>query len=134
MSARNRELVGLIPASLLVVAGFGAVFVQESAILGDLSLTYGAIFLGLCLRAHVVVRIRLPDADPYVLPIVAVLAGVGLVVLYRLNETLARDQATWFVIGLIAFTLTIFLLRDYRVLELVALQDGPAPGEEGELA
>ena len=117
MSARNRELVGLIPASLLVVAGFGAVFVQESAILGDLSLTYGAIFLGLCLLAHVVVRIRLPDADPYVLPIVAVLAGVGLVVIYRLNETLARDQATWFVIGLIAFTLTIFLLRDYRVLE-----------------
>ncbi|MFM8562082.1 MAG: FtsW/RodA/SpoVE family cell cycle protein [Solirubrobacterales bacterium] len=117
MSARNRELVGLIPASLLVVAGFGAVFVQESAILGDLSLTYGAIFLGLCLLAHVVVRIRLPDADPYVLPIVAVLAGVGLVVIYRLNETLARDQATWFVIGLIAFTLTIFVLRDYRVLE-----------------
>lgn len=117
MSARNRELVGLIPASLLVVAGFGAVFVQESAILGDLSLTYGAIFLGLCLLAHLVVRIRLPDADPYVLPIVAVLAGVGLVVIYRLNETLARDQATWFVIGLIAFTLTIFLLRDYRVLE-----------------
>jgi cell division protein FtsW (lipid II flippase) len=52
-----------------------------------------------------------------VLPTVAVLAGVGLVVIYRLNEDLARDQATWFVIGLIAFTLTIFLLRDYRVLE-----------------
>lgn len=117
MSARNRELLGLIPASLLVVAGFGAVFVQESAVLGDLSLTYGAIFLGLCLLAHVVLRIRLPDADPYVLPIVAVLAGVGLVVIYRLNETLARDQATWFVIGLIAFTLTILFLRDYRVLE-----------------
>lgn len=117
MSARNRELLGLIPASLLVVAGFGAVFVQESAVLGDLSLTYGAIFLGLCLLAHVVVRIRLPDADPYVLPIVAVLAGIGLVVIYRLNETLARDQATWFVIGLIAFTLTIVFLRDYRVLE-----------------
>lgn len=117
MSARNRELVGLIPASLLVVAGFGAVFVQESAVLGDLSLTYGAIFLGLCLLAHVVLRIRLPDADPYVLPIVAVLAGIGLVVIYRLNETLARDQATWFVIGLIAFTLTILFLRDYRVLE-----------------
>ncbi|MBU6336917.1 MAG: FtsW/RodA/SpoVE family cell cycle protein [Acidobacteria bacterium] len=117
MSARNRELIGLIPASLLVVAGFGAVFVQESAVLGDLSLTYGAVFLGLCLLAHLVLRIRLPDADPYVLPIVAVLAGVGLVVIYRLNETLARDQATWFVIGLIAFTLTILLLRDYRVLE-----------------
>ena len=117
MRARNRELLGLLPASLLIVAGFGAVFLQEQTKLGDLSLTYGAIFLGLCLAAHVIIRLRLPDADPYLLPIVAVLASIGLVVIYRLNETLARDQAQWFVIGLIAFAATIVLLRDYRVLE-----------------
>ena len=117
MSARNRELLGLLPASLLIVAGFGAVFLQEQTQLDNLSLTYGAIFLGLCFAAHLIIRIRLPDADPYLLPIVAVLASIGLVVIYRLNETLARDQAQWFVIGLIAFAATIILLRDYRVLE-----------------
>ncbi|MEI6792337.1 MAG: FtsW/RodA/SpoVE family cell cycle protein [Actinomycetes bacterium] len=117
MSARNRELLGLLPASLLIVAGFGAVFLQEQAKLGNLSLTYGAIFLGLCLAAHLIIRVRLPDADPYLLPIIAVLASIGLVVIYRLNETLARDQAQWFVVGLIAFAATILLLRDYRVLE-----------------
>ncbi|MSX12539.1 MAG: FtsW/RodA/SpoVE family cell cycle protein, partial [Actinobacteria bacterium] len=52
MSARNRELLGLLPASLLIVAGFGAVFLQEQTQLDNLSLTYGAIFLGLCLCAH----------------------------------------------------------------------------------
>ena len=31
MSARNRELLALVPASLLVTAGFAAIFIQRSA-------------------------------------------------------------------------------------------------------
>jgi cell division protein FtsW (lipid II flippase) len=46
-----------------------------------------------------------------------VLASVGLVVIYRLDDTLAREQAQWFVIGLALFVATIVVLRDYRVLE-----------------
>lgn len=118
MSARNRELLGLIPASLLVTAGFAAVFIQQgSENLSDLSLTYGAIFLALCVAAHVFLRIALPYADPYLFPLVAVLASFGLVVIYRIDETLARQQAQWFVAGLVLFVLTITFLRDYRKLE-----------------
>ncbi|MCD6725680.1 MAG: FtsW/RodA/SpoVE family cell cycle protein [Solirubrobacteraceae bacterium] len=117
MSARNRELLGLLPASLLVVCGFAAVVIRQSDALTDGSLTYGAAFLGLCLAAHLVLRVRLPDADPYLFPIVAILAGVGLVVIYRLDATLAREQAQWFVVGLGAFAVTIVALRDYRSLE-----------------
>ena len=118
MNARNRELFALIPASLLVTAGFAAVFIQRDDLLSDLSLTYGLIFLALCLGAHLVLRMTLPDADPYLFPLVAVLACFGLVVLYRLDEDLARDQAQWFVVGLIVFTATIVALRhDHRVLE-----------------
>ncbi len=118
MSARNRELLGLIPASLLVTAGFAAVFIQQgSEQLSDLSLTYGAIFLGLCLAAHVFLRIALPHADPYLFPLVAVLASFGLVVIYRIDDTLARQQAQWFVAGLGLFVATIVFLRDYRKLE-----------------
>ena len=40
--------MALIPASLLLTAGFAAIFIQRSAVLSDVSLTYGAIFLGLC--------------------------------------------------------------------------------------
>ncbi len=118
MSARNRELLGLIPASLLVTAGFAAVFIQQgSETLSDLSLTYGLVFLGLCLAAHVFLRIALPYADPYLFPLVAVLASFGLVVIYRIDETLARQQAQWFVAGLLLFVATIVFLRDYRKLE-----------------
>jgi cell division protein FtsW (lipid II flippase) len=37
--------------------------------------------------------------------------------IYRLNEELAREQAQWFVVGLLLFCATIVFLRDYRVLE-----------------
>ncbi|HVL30772.1 MAG TPA: FtsW/RodA/SpoVE family cell cycle protein [Solirubrobacteraceae bacterium] len=118
MTARNRELFALIPASLLVTAGFAAVFIQRDDLLSDLSLTYGALFLGLCLAAHLVLRMTLRDADPYMFPLVAVLACFGLVMLYRLDESLARDQAGWFVVGLALFAGTILGLRgDHRVLE-----------------
>jgi cell division protein FtsW (lipid II flippase) len=117
MSARNRELMALIPASLLLTAGFAAIFIQQSERLSDVSLTYGAIFLLLCLAGHFLIRFTLPYADPYVFPLVSVLACFGLVVIYRIDETLAREQAQWFVVGLILFGATILLLRDFRVLE-----------------
>lgn len=117
MSARNRELMALIPASLLLTAGFAAIFIQESEQLSNVSLTYGAIFLLLCLGGHFVIRFTLPYADPYIFPLVAVLACFGLVVIYRIDDKLAREQAQWFVFGLILFAATILLLRDFRVLE-----------------
>ena len=117
MSARNRELLGLIPASLLVTAGFAGVFIQRSNALSNVSLTYGALFLGLCIAAHIFIRITLPRADPYMFPLVAVLASFGLVMIYRIDPTLARQQAQWFVLGLVLFAATVLLLRDYRKLE-----------------
>jgi cell division protein FtsW (lipid II flippase) len=116
-SARNRELLALVPASLLLTAGFAAVFIERNDVLSNVSLTYGALFLGLCLAAHVVLRFTLPYADPYLFPLFAVLACFGLVMIYRIDEKLAREQAQWFVIGLGLFAATIILLRDYRVLE-----------------
>ena len=116
-SARNRELGALVPVALLLTAGFAAVFAQEEARLGNLSLIYGAYFLALCLATHVFLRIRLPDADPYLFPLVALLTAFGLVMIYRIDADLARDQANWFVFGLVLFALTIQFLRDYDVLE-----------------
>jgi cell division protein FtsW (lipid II flippase) len=126
VSARNRELFALIPAALLVSAGFAAVFLSRDQLLGGLSgrnqvsnvsLTYGAIFLGLCVAAHLVLRVTLRHADPYLFPLVALLASFGLVEIYRIDDSLARLQSQWFVIGLGLFTATIVLLRDYRRLE-----------------
>src|SRR5213076_3022953 len=107
MSARNRELLGLIPASLLVTAGFAGVFIQRSNALSNVSLTYGAIFLGLCVAGHVFIRATLPHADPYLFPLAAVLASFGIVMIYRIDPVLARQQAQWMVLGLVLFAATL---------------------------
>lgn len=116
-SARNRELIALVPVAALLTAGFAAVFSQEHSRLANLSLIYGAYFFAVCLATHLYLRFRLPNADPYLFPLAALLTAFGLVMVYRIDETLARDQANWFVVGLVLFALTIQFLRDYEVLE-----------------
>jgi cell division protein FtsW (lipid II flippase) len=118
MRARNWELFGLIPAALLISAGFAAVYIQRSNQLSTVSLVYGGVFLGLCVAAHIFIRITLPYADPFIFPLVAVLACFGLVMVYRINGTMmARQQAQWFVLGLVLFAGTVLWFRDYRRLE-----------------
>jgi cell division protein FtsW (lipid II flippase) len=117
MRERNRELFALIPSSLLVTAGFAGVFIQRSNAISNVSLTYGAIFLGLCIAGHVFIRATLPHADPYMFPLAAVLASFGIVMIYRIDSSQARLQAQWFVLGLILFAATIVIFRDYRKLE-----------------
>jgi cell division protein FtsW (lipid II flippase) len=123
LGPRNRELLGLLPSALLVIAGFTAIFIQaqnDSRVaatnatldrISGSSLTYGLIFLGLCVAGHLAIRWALPDADPYLYPLAAVLASVGIVMIYRINPTLARQQAQWLVVGLVCFVATIALLR-----------------------
>ena len=117
MSARNRELLALVPVAILVSTGFAAVFIVRQNEVSDVSLIYGGYFLALCLAAHLFLRFRLPNADPYLFPLCALLAAIGLVVIYRIDDGLAFDQASVFVLGLVVFCLTITFLRDYHVLE-----------------
>ncbi len=118
MRARNWELFGLVPAALLVSAGFAAIYIQRSNQLSTVSLVYGGVFLGLCLAGHIFIRITLPHADPFIFPLVAVLACFGVVMVYRIDgATLARQQAQWFVLGLVLFAGTVLIFRDYRKLE-----------------
>ena len=117
MSARTRELLGLIPVSLLVTGGFTAVLLTRTEDVNNVTVIYGAVFLGLCVFAHLFIRARLPDADPYLFPLAALLSAFGLVMIYRIDEELARQQAQWFVLALALFCLTVLFLRDHRRLE-----------------
>jgi cell division protein FtsW (lipid II flippase) len=117
VSARTRELLGLVPVSLMVAAGFASVLLTRTESVSDATATYGAVFLGLCVFGHLFIRARLPAADPYLFPLAALLAAFGLVVIYRIDAELAREQAQWFVVGLVAFCATVVFLRDHHSLE-----------------
>ena len=125
LGPRNRELLGLIPSALLVTAGFTAIFIQTQNKVSATSLTYGGAFLALCLATHIVIRRVTPHADPYLFPLAAVLASVGIVELYAISINgasayagVARQQGEWLAVGLVCFTVTIVALRDGRYMQL----------------
>ncbi|HEX2292368.1 MAG TPA: FtsW/RodA/SpoVE family cell cycle protein [Gaiellaceae bacterium] len=118
MSARTRELFSLVVVGVLVGTAFTSVYIAQEETLSTGSLSYALFFLGLYVAAHVVTRIAVPHADPYLLPMAGLLTGIGLTEIYRLDEDEAFRQGLWIVIGLGAFAGTLLALRrDYRVLE-----------------
>jgi cell division protein FtsW (lipid II flippase) len=118
VSARTRELFSLVVVGVLVGTAFTSVYIAQEETLSTGSLSYALFFLGLYVAAHVVTRIAVPHADPYLLPMAGLLTGIGLTEIYRLDEDEAFRQGLWIVIGLGAFAGTLLALRrDYRVLE-----------------
>ena len=118
-------------------------YIARQSVVDWSSLFYAAPFFGLYLVAHLVARFTVPNADPYLLPMAALLTAVGLTEIYRLGEEDAGKQALWIVIGVALFAATLFLARrDYRRLEsyrytagvvaivLLALPRAPLLGEE----
>ncbi len=67
---------------------------------------------------------RLPDRDPYLLPIAALLTGWGLLTIWRLDTTLGLRQTIWLGVVMLAFygglrlPDALGLLRRYKYLEL----------------
>ena len=118
MTFRTRELLNLTVVGLLTGIGFTSVYVARQDVVSTGSLSYALIFFGLYLAAHVIARISVPYADPYLLPMAMLLTAVGVTEIYRLDPDDAFRQGLWVVIAVSLFALTLFLLRyDYRRLE-----------------
>jgi peptidoglycan glycosyltransferase len=119
---RNTEL-GLIVLCLLITGGAYALTslgLATAESTSSLPATIGP-FLGflfaLLVVAHIATRRLAPGADGIVLPLAAVLNGLGFVVISRLDEDLAGLQATWSAVGIVAFVATLFLVRRARDLQ-----------------
>jgi cell division protein FtsW (lipid II flippase) len=65
----------------------------------------------------VVTRAFAPRADPALFPTAAVLVGLGFAMIFRLSGGLAAEQATWIIVGLLAYALTLIIVRDARMLD-----------------
>jgi cell division protein FtsW (lipid II flippase) len=118
VTLRNRELAALLTVGLLTAIGFATVYIALKSQISGGSLGYAVFFFGLYLVAHVVTRLTVPLADPYLLPMAALLTAIGVTEIYRLGPSNAFRQGLWIVIGVGVFGATLFWLRhDYRVLE-----------------
>jgi cell division protein FtsW (lipid II flippase) len=118
MSLRNRELMNLVVVGALTAIGFASVYIARQEVISTSSLSYAGFFFALYLAAHLVARICVPNADPYLLPLAALLTAIGVTEIYRLDPDDAFRQGLWVVIGVALFAATLFVLRrDYRRLE-----------------
>ena len=114
---RNLELrLGLIAVAITI---FGYLLVQladKSDLPPDLWFFVAAV-IALYVVAHLAVRELAPRASPVLLPLAALLNGIGFVTISRLDPELARVQAGWTAAGIAAFAVTLYVVRRIRTLE-----------------
>ena len=79
--------------------------------------SYGTLIAVAFIGAWFVARSIARRADPALLPSAALLSSLGFAVIWRLKPDLAVEQVTWLAVGLIAFVLTLVLVRDDRMLD-----------------
>jgi cell division protein FtsW (lipid II flippase) len=125
---RNAELVLLAFAALITTVALLIVEAnQQQGIRWDLA-QYTVAYVALFTSAHLAIRRFAPYADPLLLPVVALLNGMGLVMIHRLDlaeGAVASDatrgasatlQMLWTLAGVLAFSLIVIVLRDHRLL------------------
>ncbi len=132
---RNTEL-RLLLLALVAVAGYAAVV--EMHVLETVTATFwvpvvvlAAIFIG----AHIGVRLLAPHADPVLLPSVALLNGIGVAFLRRLDlartdpaerielpalSGIGGQQLIWTLLAVTAAVVLLALVRDHRVISRYA--------------
>lgn len=114
---RNAELGLMILAAVLTVGAYVlASLGRTSSLPADIGPFLG-IVLGLFALAHVATRRLAPNADGTLLPLAAVLNGLGYVFIARLDHQLAGLQALWTALGVAAFVGTLLVVRRTRDLE-----------------
>ncbi|QNH95329.1 FtsW/RodA/SpoVE family cell cycle protein [Corynebacterium anserum] len=118
---RKTEAALLILAALVVMVALISLEIsQGNELTGHVFLLIGG-FVGIFLIAHLVISFVAPDADQIMLPAVALLNGIGLVMIYRLDLatgfSLANSQIMWTVIAVGMMVTVLIFLRDHRSLE-----------------
>lgn len=117
MRPRNAELSLLLLALLIGVGTYALVDLAQIGKLSPGLWSFAVLFTGMALLGHLAVRKLAPSADPLLYPIAILLSGFGYGVIRRIDKDLAGAQLGWIAVGLLAFVLTLAILRDHRVLE-----------------
>lgn len=122
---RNLELALTLFAVAIILSAttlvqLGALGAVDSGVLVLVGL-FGLMVLGV----HVTLRVVAPDADPLILPIITVLNGLGIAMIYRID--LADDltgwenggvrQIAWAIMAVAIAIAVLLIIRNHRVLQ-----------------
>ncbi|MGH3273816.1 MAG: FtsW/RodA/SpoVE family cell cycle protein, partial [Streptosporangiaceae bacterium] len=130
---RRSELLLLAFAILIVALAYASVGLGLNGKVPASLLGYVAGFTVIMAGAHLAIRWLAPWADPLILPLAALLNGLGVVMIYRLQESgrhgnpgnvistlsgnAAVTQLVWTIVGVTGFVLVLGLIREPRTLQ-----------------
>jgi cell division protein FtsW (lipid II flippase) len=117
MSYRRNTELGLMLMAVVITAGaYVLASLGTDAQIPPNVIPFLIAVLALFVAAHLAVRRLAPESDPILLPMAALLNGLGYVVIAGIDEDLAAAQASWTAIGILAFVATLWLIRRPRDL------------------
>ncbi|GAA2499553.1 MULTISPECIES: FtsW/RodA/SpoVE family cell cycle protein [Actinomycetes] len=127
-SRRNTELALLVFAVLIPVFAYANVGLAIDDQVPAGLLSYGLGIGLLAGVAHLVVRKFAPYADPLLLPLATLLNGLGLVCIWRLDQSKAlqqihvaggkaTNQLMYTAMGIALFVAVLYFLKDHRTLQ-----------------
>ncbi len=130
---RGAELIMLVFAIAVVLFAYASVGFGLNGKLPSGMITYGLAFAVIVGIAHVAVRRLAPWADPLLLPLAALLNGLGIVMIYRLQESgrngnpgnpistmhssTTAIQVLWSAVGIAAFIAVLAVVKQPRMLQ-----------------
>ncbi len=125
----NRTAEAVLLAGAAAIAGLGVTLVnlaRGGGVDADVGLTI-VVFVLAFGGLHMAMRAWAPRSSPYLLPIASLLAVIGFVEVYRLDDRLADLQRWWILIGAFLAATLVFSLRNagtevlrrYRYLLLI---------------
>jgi cell division protein FtsW (lipid II flippase) len=130
---RRTELTMLIFVVAVVMFAYASVGLGLNGKVPAGMFAYGLSFAVIVGAAHLAVRRLAPWSDPLILPLAALLNGLGIVMIYRLQEsgrggnagnqisTMTASTTTlqvmWSAVGIAAFVVVLALIRQPRILQ-----------------
>ncbi len=118
---RRTELGLLLAASFIIVAAYALMIYGNTTKTPSDVAPLMLAMLGLGGVAHLANRIFVPNALPVILPIAFLLNGIGYVMIVRIDLGTATDyaplQAAWTAGGVVAYVLTLAVIRRSRDLD-----------------
>lgn len=117
---RRTEMGLLILAAIIIAAALINLELSQGNTLTTEILWLIGGYIVVFTIAHLALCFTAPYADQVILPVVALLNGLGLVMIYRLDlatgNTMANRQVMWTLVGVILLIGVLAIIRDHRWL------------------
>ncbi|MBC7288433.1 MAG: FtsW/RodA/SpoVE family cell cycle protein [Armatimonadetes bacterium] len=122
MRPRSVEIAGICAAGVISWLGMAhACLARDASLVHAARAAAPAAFMVL---AALLMDAFAPQRDRLLLPPVALLAGIGVALLWRIDGYLAAKQVMWVLVGTLAMAATYLTVADVRALSSVASLSG----------